>query len=35
MVGDPGRTATAVLATVALGPVGLVLAKVFDWNLFG
>ena len=38
VVSDPeamGRAATAVVATAALGPVGLVLAKVFDWNLFG
>ena len=37
VVGDPeamGRVAAA-LATVAFGPVGQVLAKVFDWNIFG
>ena len=37
VVTDPekrGKAATAAIATVALGPVGFVLAKAFNWNLF-
>ena len=37
VVTDPekrGKAATAAIATVALGPVGFVLAKAFNWNFF-